>query len=125
MAEGSVVLPPMSSVEHFIMPTIETFLKTAAYFEDRARRTRQNDKRERLLAVALKYRERAAAVTKRDTAFAETANSRLSRSCSICKFTCCQISAGPASSSLACRPLPIIRPLGPIGSTRSSTMAIG
>jgi hypothetical protein len=74
MAEGSVVLPPMSSVEHFIMPTIETFLKTAAYFEDRARRTRQNDKRERLLAVALKYRERAAAVTKRDTAFAETAN---------------------------------------------------
>ena len=70
MAEGSVVLPPMSSVEHFIMPTTETFLKTAAYFEDRARRTRQNDKRERLLAVALKYRERAAAGSKRDTAFA-------------------------------------------------------
>jgi hypothetical protein len=56
-------------VEHFIMLGIETFLKTAAYF-DRARRTRQNDKRERLLAVALKYRERAAAVSKRETAFA-------------------------------------------------------
>jgi hypothetical protein len=61
MTEGSVVLPPMSSVEHFIMPTAETFLKTAAYFEDRARRTRQSDKRERMLAAAQKYRERAAA----------------------------------------------------------------
>ena len=56
------------------MPTTETFLKTAAYFEDRARRTRQNDKRERLLAAALKYRERAAAGSKRDTAFARTAD---------------------------------------------------
>ena len=74
MAESSVVLPPVSSVEHFIMLTTETLLKTAAYFEDRARRTCQNDKRERLLAVALKYRKRAAAVSKRDTAFAETAN---------------------------------------------------
>ena len=56
------------------MPTTDTLLKTATYFEDRARRTRQNDKRERLLAVALKYRERAAAISKRDTAFARTAN---------------------------------------------------
>jgi hypothetical protein len=74
MAESSVVLPPVSGVEHFIMPTTETFLKTAAYFEGRARRTRQNDKRERLLAVALKYRERAAAGSRRNTAFAKTAN---------------------------------------------------
>jgi hypothetical protein len=41
--------------------SVETLLKTAAYFEDRARRTRQSEERERLLAVASKYRERAAA----------------------------------------------------------------
>ena len=51
--------------------------------------------------------------------------SRLSRICSISKFTCCCIPTGPASLSLACHRLPTIRRLGPVGSTRSSMTAIG
>jgi hypothetical protein len=33
-----------------------TYLKTALYFEDRAKRTRHEEERERLLAVARRYR---------------------------------------------------------------------
>ena len=36
-----------------------TYLKTALYFEDRAKRTRHEGERERLLAVARKYRNLA------------------------------------------------------------------
>jgi hypothetical protein len=35
------------------------YIKTALYFEDRARRTRRDEERERLIAVARKYRDLA------------------------------------------------------------------
>ena len=37
----------------------DSLRNTAEYFEDRARRARQHDKHERLIAVAKKYRLRA------------------------------------------------------------------
>ena len=53
--------------------------KTAEYFEDRARRTRQLDKRERLAAVAKKYRLRAEAQRKLDIQSARNEGSKIER----------------------------------------------
>ena len=52
--------------------------KTAEYFEDRARRTRQFDKHERLAAIAKKYRLRAEIQRKLDrpTGSKDRANSK-------------------------------------------------
>ena len=46
--------------------SVEKLLKTAAYFEDRANRSRRPEDKDRFLAVAKKYPVRAEAVRKRE-----------------------------------------------------------
>ena len=49
----------------------ENFLKTAAYFEDRAKRSRRPEDKDRFLAVAKKFRTRADEARKRATDIVE------------------------------------------------------
>ena len=57
----------------------DSLRKTAEYFEDRARRARQLDKRERLAAVAKKYRLRAETQRKLDIQSARNEGSKIER----------------------------------------------
>ena len=64
MAESSVALPPAEPRSTAM--SVEKLLKTAAYFEDRANRSRRPEDKDRFLAVAKKYPVRAEAVRKRE-----------------------------------------------------------
>jgi hypothetical protein len=57
----------------------DSLRKTAEYFENRARRTRQLDKHERLAAVAKKYRLRAEAQRKLENASNTNESSKIGR----------------------------------------------